>query len=168
MNARMTKGAVTLAVVLIAPLAHAQEAGPRSEPPPVIVSIAGPCALALDGHPAHCTGVAYIAFPSSHRIDFTVIGAGETWAFSGEDDDNDKGQYSLTVDGIIGPGADGRMEADGECDMDVAEDGRTVRSIDCHAKAGVGELTLKASGVIAASSGAEEDDDEDEGPGAKG
>jgi hypothetical protein len=109
-----------------------------------------------------------MAVPATHRIDFTVIGAGVTWAFSGEQDDNDKGQYSLTVDSIVSPES-GRMDADGECDMDVADDGRTVRSIACQAKTAGGTLTLKASGVIASSSGGDDgDDDDDGGDGAKG
>jgi hypothetical protein len=141
--------ALVLAVVLLGPAARAQDDdddGPRAAP--VVVTIQGPCALTVNGRSVPCRGVAYMVFPSTHRIDFTAITQTAGWAFSGEDDDNEEGQYALDVDSVLGPSAQ-RIDADGECDMEVADDRRTVRSLECRASTDDGELTLTASGVIA-------------------
>jgi hypothetical protein len=143
--------ALALAVILPS-LAMAQDkdaqtgaAGDR----PLVVQIAGPCLMGLDGREADCKGVAYMAFPSSGRIDISALGSGLDLAFSGEADDNEDGSYTLTLDSVISAQS-GRMAADGECDIDVEKDGRTIRSISCEAQTDAGTLTLDASGVIAA------------------
>ncbi len=155
MTARWTAGAALAALVLRAASGHAQD--PKS----VVVNISGPCELVLDGRTVSCSGVAYMAFPETHRIDFTALTSQSGWAFSGAEDENDQGRYSLTLDSVLSPDA-GRLEADGECNMQVAEDGRTVRSIDCEAKTAAGDLALKASGV-ASTEGGTDDDGEDDG-----
>jgi hypothetical protein len=164
MTARWTAGAAFAALALTAAAGHAQD--PQSQDPKsVVVNISGPCELVLDGRTVSCSGVAYMAFPGTHRIDFTALTSQSGWAFSGEQDDNEKGSYSLTLDSVLSPDA-GRLEADGECDMQVADDGRTVRSIDCQAKTAAGDLVLKASGVVASTEGDPDDgDDDDDGDG---
>jgi hypothetical protein len=117
---------------------------------PLVVQIAGPCVMGLDGQEADCRGVAYMAFPSSGRIDITALGAGMGLAFSGEADDNEDGSYTLTLDSVVSART-GRMDADGECEVDVAKDGRTVTNITCEAETDAGTLTLEAAGLIAAS-----------------
>lgn len=120
--------------------------GPAAQP--IVVQIQGPCALTVGGKSVDCQGVAYMVFPSNGRIDFTAISGDSGWAFSGEDDDNEDGQYALTLDSVLGPSA-ARLDAEGECDMEVAQDKRTVRSLECTASTDQGDLTLRASGVIA-------------------
>lgn len=117
--------------------------------PPVVVQIQGPCALTVDARAADCRGVAYMVFPSNGRIDFTAITARAGWAFSGENDENADGQYTLEVDSVLTPTAS-RLDAEGECDMIVADDKRTVNSLECRAETDQGVLTLRASGVIVA------------------
>ena len=124
---------------------------------PIVVQIDGPCALTVGGRAVACQGVAYMVFPSNGRIDFTAITATAGWAFSGEEDDNDEGQYTLQVDSVLSPSAS-RVDAEGECDMEVAEDRRTVRSLECRAATDQGDLALRASGVIAVDDGDDGDD----------
>jgi hypothetical protein len=145
--------AVALALLLACPAARAQDDdddGPAG--PPVVVTIQGPCALTVNGRNVPCRGVAYMVFPSTHRIDFTAITETAGWAFSGEDDDNEDGRYALDVDSVLGPSAQ-RIDAEGECDMEVAEDRRTVESLECRASTDDGEMTLTASGAIAVDDG---------------
>ena len=150
---RQLAGPTALAFALILPAsapsaARAQEDNtPRDRP--LVVQIAGPCVMGLDGHKAGCNGVAYMAFPSSGRIDFTVLRSGMSVAFSGETDENEDGSYTLTLDSVVSPQS-GRMEAEGQCEMNVEKDGRTVRDIACEAETEAGTLTLEASGVMAA------------------
>jgi hypothetical protein len=163
MTCRFSAGAVALALAASAVLAPARGRA-QSQTPPIVINIDGPCALALNGQASECAGVAYMAFPDTQRIDFTAVTAQAGWAFSGEADANDDGHYTLTLDSVVSPQA-GRIEAQGECDMDIAEDGKTVRSIDCRARTSAGVMQLKASGV--ARTGADDDDDdddEDDGP----
>ena len=149
---RALAGPAAMALALILPaLAHGQDEdgdGPRERP--LVVRIAGPCAMGLDGQETDCRGVAYMAFPSSGRIDISALGAGMDLAFSGEADDNEDGSYTLTLDSVISAGG-GRTDADGECQVEVEKDGRTVTSIACQADTDGGTLTLDASGLISAS-----------------
>ena len=146
---RALAGPAALALALILPtLAMAQEDDTPGDRP-LTVRIAGPCTIGLDGREADCRGVIYMAFPSSGRIDFTAVTSGMGIAFSGETDENEDGSYTLTLDSVVSPQA-GRMDAEGECEMDVEKDGRTVRSIACEANTDAGALTLEASGLIAA------------------
>ncbi|MGZ3367593.1 MAG: hypothetical protein ACXWK1_01650 [Caulobacteraceae bacterium] len=126
---------------------------------PIVVDIDGPCTLTVKGQEIPCSGVAYMVFPANHRIDFTAITETAGWAFSGEEDDNQDGRYTLTLDSMLNPSS-GRLEAEGRCEMQVAEDRRTVKSLDCRASTEDGEFTLKASGVISADEDDGEDDDE--------
>jgi hypothetical protein len=126
---------------------------------PVVVDINGPCVLTVRGQNVPCNGVAYMVFPSNHRIDFTAITETAGWAFSGEDDNNRGGRYILALDSMLNP-ASGRFDADGRCEMQVADDRRTVTSLNCRASADGGDFTLKASGAIAV-----EDTGDDEGDG---
>lgn len=125
---------------------------------PVVVDINGPCVLTVKGQTVPCRGVAYMVFPSNHRIDFTAITETAGWAFSGEEDDNRDGRYALTLDSVLNPGSS-RMDADGRCEMRVSDDRRTVMSLDCRASAEDGELSLKASGAIAVEDTGDDDDD---------
>ena len=143
------------AAVLLALAARPAAAQPADQQP-IVVAIAGPCVLSLNGRSAPCSGVAYMAFPENHRINFTAAAGQAGWAFSGLSDERDEGRYTLTVDSVLGPG--GRMAAQGECDMEVDEDGRTVDSIDCQAATAGGALRLQASGDIV---GGDEDEDDD-------
>jgi len=127
---------------------------------PVVVDINGPCVLTIKGENIPCRGVAYMVFPSNHRIDFTAITETAGWAFSGENDDNRGGRYALNLDSVLNP-ADGRFDAEGRCEMQVAEDRRSVMSLECRASSRDGEFTLKASGTIAVE---DTGDDEDDGP----
>ena len=138
---------LALAFAASATLAQDDDDGPAQ--PPIVVNIVGPCVLTVGGQTVPCRGVAYMAFPSNHRINFTAITETAGWAFSGEEDDNEDGDYALAVDSVLGPSA-GRVEADGECDMQMAEDRRTVTSLECRADTDEGELTLRASGTVAA------------------
>ena len=161
MICRFSVGVATLALAACAALAPAPGRA-QTQTPPVVVNIDGPCALAFNGQAAACAGVAYMAFPDTQRIDFTAITAQQGWAFSGEEDANEGGRYSLTLDSVVSPQA-GRLQAQGECDMDIAADGRTVHSIECQARTSAGLMLLKASGV--ARTGADDDeDDDDDGP----
>jgi len=125
----------------------------------VVVDINGPCVLTVRGQTIPCAGVAYMVFPANHRIDFTAISDSDGWAFSGEEDDNQGGRYALTLDSVLNP-ASGRFDAEGRCVMQVGEDRRTVKSLDCRARTGNGEFALTASGSITV----EDADDEDDGP----
>jgi hypothetical protein len=129
------------------------DGGPAS--PPIVVTISGPCAMSVGGRNLACSGVAYMVFPSNHRIDFAAITGQTGWSFSGEDDDDDDGDYALTVDSIVGPSG-ARIEADGACEMMVGEDRQSVESLECRASTDAGDFVLTASGVIA-------DDEADDG-----
>ena len=129
--------------------------GDDSSGAPVVVDINGSCTLTVEGNVIPCRGVAYMVFPSNHRIDFTGITDTAGWAFSGMDDDNRDGRYTLDLDSVLNP-ASGRLEAEGRCEMVVGDDRRTVKSLDCRATTPEGEFSLKASGMIAADEG---DDD---------
>jgi hypothetical protein len=130
---------------------------------PVVVDINGPCTLTVEGQTIPCRGVAYMVFPSNHRIDFTAITEAAGWAFSGDEDDNKDGRYTLMLDSVLNP-ASGRLDAEGRCEMQVAADRRTVTSLDCRASTEDGEFTLKASGSISVDDS--DDDDGDDGGGA--
>ncbi len=112
---------------------------------PVVIDIDGPCVLTIKGQAVPCRGVAYMVFPSNHRIDFTAITDTAGWAFSGDDDNDRDGRYALTLDSVLNPNS-GRLEAQGRCQMQVAEDRRSVTSLECRASTEDGEVTLKASG----------------------
>jgi hypothetical protein len=101
-----------------------------------------------------------MAFPTSHRINFTVITEQAGWTFSGAQDANDGGRYALALDSVVTPQA-GLSSAQGECVMAVADDGVTVSSIQCLARTRAGVMMLKASGV--AQVGADDDDGDDDG-----
>jgi hypothetical protein len=152
-------GLLALALAFSASAARAQDDddddGQAS--PPIVVSINGPCALMVDGKDVPCRAVAYMVFPSNHRIDFAAITDNAGFAFSGEDDQNHDGQYALDVDSVVAPSA-GRVDAEGECDMTIAEDKRTVKSLSCRATTDQGVMTLRASGAITAG---DSDDDDD-------
>jgi len=154
---RVCAAALGLAGVAGAALAQDDDA-PAGRP--IVVAINGPCVLTVDGKPQACRGVAYMAFPSNHRIDFTAITGTAGWAFSGDEDQNNDGAYVLALDSVLTPSA-GRIDADGECDMQVGQDGRTVTSLRCEAATDDGDLVLEASGVISVDDG---DDPDDDGP----
>jgi hypothetical protein len=162
--------ALTVPVLAIPSFAWAQTHDAAPGERPLVVQIAGPCAIGLEGRQAGCKGVAYIAFPSTGRIDISVLGAGAGMAFSGEADDNEDGSYTLTLDSVISAQS-GRVEAEGECEVDVEKDGRTVTNIACEAHTDAGALTLEASGLIAAADVGDADKITDEGdldaPGVK-
>jgi hypothetical protein len=130
-------------------------------PAPLVIDINGPCTLTVKGQVIPCKGVAYMVFPSNHRIDFTAITDEDGWAFSGDDDSNRDGRYALALDSVLDPGSE-RLDAAGGCEMRVADDRRSVMSLECHASTKAGELTLKASGTIEVEDPG--DDDEDDGP----
>lgn len=126
---------------------------------PLVVDIDGPCLLTIKGLSVPCRGVAYMVFPSNHRINFTAITDTAGWAFSGEDDDNRNGRYALKLDSVLNLGS-GRLDAEGRCVMQVGDDRRTVRSLDCRAGAGDGdELVLTASGTITLEDAGNDDGD---------
>jgi hypothetical protein len=127
-------------------------------PAPLVVDINGPCVLTVKGQTIPCRGVAYMVFPSSHRIDFTAITDTDGWAFSGDDDNNRGGRYALALDSVLDPGDD-RLDADGRCEMRLADDRRSVVSLECRASTEDGEVTLKASGTIAIEDPGDDDDD---------
>ena len=127
---------------------------------PIVVDINGPCVLTVKGEAIPCRGVAYMAFPSNHRIDFAAITDSAGVAFSGEDDANQDGRYSLDVDSVVAAAA-GRIDADGACEMTLDDDKRTVTSLSCRASTDQGVMTLRASGVIAI----DDNDDDDDGDG---
>jgi hypothetical protein len=133
--------------------------GQDQDQDPVVIAIQGPCVLALNGEPVACGGLVYMAFPASHRINFTVITEQAGWTFSGLQDANDGGRYALALDSVVTPRA-GLTEARGECVMAVADDGVTVSSIACVARTRAGVMMLKASGVAQVGT---DDDDEDDG-----
>lgn len=149
--------AAILALTFAALGARAQDEDDGPVAAPLIVTINGPCVFSIGGRKAACQGVAYMLFPSNHRIDFAAITGNEGWAFSGETDDNQAGQYALSLDSVVGPSSV-RTEAEGECDMEVGEDRRTVNSLQCRASTDAGEFVLTASGVIAV--GGDDDDDD--------
>lgn len=156
-------GLLALALAFGASAVHAQDDdddddGPAS--PPIVVNINGPCALMVDGRDVPCRAVAYMAFPSNHRIDFAAITDNAGFAFSGEDDQNEGGRYGLDVDSVVVPSA-GRLDAEGQCDMTLADDKRTVKSLSCRATTDQGVMTLRASGVISAGDSDDDDDDGD-------
>ena len=151
--------AASFIVALAGGAAQAQD-DDASAAPPIVVNIVGPCMLLIDDQPQACRGVAYMAFPSNHRIDFTAITEAAGWAFSGEEDQNDQDGYALALDSVLTPSA-GRIDADGECDMTVAGDGRTVTALRCEATTDDGDLVLQASGAISVD---DQDDDDDDGP----
>ena len=160
MTCRFSAGAIALALAALV----SAPAPARADTAPIVINIEGPCAMALDGRATPCAGVAYMAFPDNHRIDFTAITETAGWAFSGEEDDNDDGTYTLALDSVVTPSA-GRLEADGECDMQVAEDGRTVISLRCEASTDKGDLVLEASGAISVDDRDDGDDgDDDDAP----
>jgi hypothetical protein len=134
--------------------------GDEDAPAPLVIDIEGPCILSLQGQSLPCREVAYMVFPSNHRIDFTAITDTAGWAFSGEEDDDRDGRYALALDSVLNAGT-GRIEADGRCEMVLAADHRTVTSLDCRAKTEAGEFTLRASGNIEVE---ETGNDEDDGP----
>jgi hypothetical protein len=101
-----------------------------------------------------------MAFPDNHRIDFTAIAGQAGLAFSGEEDSNKDGHYTLTLDSVVSPRI-GRLKAEGQCDMELEDDGVTVRAIACRAQTSAGVMQLKASGVARSGDG---DDDDDDGP----
>jgi hypothetical protein len=136
--------------------------GDDSSAAPVVVDINGPCTLTVKDQAMTCRGVAYMVFPSNHRIDFTAITETAGWAFSGEDDENKGGRYALDLDSVLSP-ASGRLEAQGRCEMQMAEDRRTVKSLSCRAATRDGEMKLEASGIIAP--GDDGGDGSDDGPG---
>ena len=156
-------GLLALALAFGASAVHAQDDdddddGPAS--PPIVINIDGPCALMVDGHPAPCQGVAYMAFPSNHRIDFAAITDNAGFAFSGEDDENQDGRYALAVDSVVAPVV-GRVDAEGECEMVLSEDKQAVTSLSCRADTDQGVMTLRASGVISVADSGDDDDDDD-------
>jgi hypothetical protein len=125
---------------------------------PLVVDIDGPCLLTIKGQAIPCRGVAYMVFPSSHRIDFAAITDTAGWAFSGEDDESRTGRYALDLDSVLNLGS-GRVAAHGRCEMVVGEDRRTVRSLDCSAGVAGSEFTLKASGTITLEDAGNDDGD---------
>jgi hypothetical protein len=127
---------------------------------PLVVDITGPCMLTVKGESIPCRGVAYMVFPSNHRIDFTAITDTDGWAFSGDDDTNRDGRYGLALDSVLNPGSE-RLDADGRCEMRVDPDRRTVMSLECRARTAEGEVTLKASGTIAVEDPGDDGDDDD-------
>ena len=157
MTCRFSAGAIALALAALV----SAPAPARADTAPIVINIEGPCAMALDGRATPCAGVAYMAFPDNHRIDFTAITGQAGLAFSGEEDSNEDGHYTLKLDSVVSPQA-GRLDAEGQCVMDLDEDGVTVRAIECRAQTSAGVMQLKASGV--ARSGDGDDDDEDDGP----
>lgn len=126
---------------------------------PIVVDIKGPCVLTVKGETIPCQGVAYMVFPANRRIDFTAITDTDGWAFSGDDDNNRNGRYALVLDSVLNPGSD-RLDADGRCEMQLAEDRRTVTTLECRASTDDGEVTLKASGTTEV----EDLGDDDDGP----
>jgi hypothetical protein len=154
MTCRFYAAALTLA------LAAFTVAPARAQTQPIVINIEGPCAMALDGRAAECAGVAYMVFPENHRIDFTAITGQAGLAFSGEEDSNENGHYTLKLDSVVSARA-GRLEAQGECVMDLEEDGVTVRAIECRAQTSAGVMQLKASGVARSGDGGDDDDDDD-------
>jgi hypothetical protein len=128
---------------------------------PLVVDINGPCSLTVEGQTISCKGVAYMVFPSNHRIDFTAITEEDGWSFSGDSDDDREGRYRLALDSVLDPGDD-RLDADGRCEMRVADDRRSVMSLECRANTKAGPVILKASGAIEVEDLG--DDDEDDGP----
>lgn len=124
-----------------------------------MVHIEGDCTLTLGDQPLPCRAAAYMVFPSSRRINFTAVTDADGWSFSGEQDQNDEDGYVLALDSVITPSA-GRVDAEGECDMQVGEDGRSVESLRCEAATDDGVLVLEASGMITVDD-ADDGDDED-------
>jgi len=173
-DARQRCGGGTLVAAALAVTAWLSTPGARAQddddygdgdddapPAPLVVDIEGPCVLSLQGQNLPCREVAYMVFPSNHRIDFTAITETAGWAFSGAEDDNKGGRYTLALDSVLNP-ASGRYDAGGRCEMQVGDDRRTVMSLDCRASTADGEFTLKASGKIEVENPG--DDADDDGP----
>jgi len=149
--------ALALTVSLVAGASLPARAQDRSQP--IVINIEGPCVVALNSQQVQCSGVAYMAFPATGRIDFTAVTDQTGWAFSGDQDANDDGHYTLMLDSVVSPRA-GRIQAEGQCEMDIDGDGKTVTGIACQARTAAGVMLLKASGV--ADTG--DDDDDDDAP----
>jgi hypothetical protein len=121
MTVRIPAGAapivgIILALGAILP-AQAQD-GEKGPSEPIVVNIEGPCVVALNSQPVQCSGVAYMAFPATGRVDFTAVTDQTGWAFSGDQDANDDGHYTLMLDSVVSPRA-GRIQAEGQCEMDI-------------------------------------------------
>jgi hypothetical protein len=174
MNRRFAAAALTLGLALCAALpAIAQnrqsvepgQGGSASDSRDVVVEIPGPCMVAVNNQPVKCAGVAYTASPDSGRIMFTAVGVQADMSFSGAQDDNEDGRYTLMLDSVLSRQT-GLLQARGECRMQMAEDGMTVHSIECLARTKAGAILLKAAGVAktgADANGDDEDDDNDDG-----
>jgi hypothetical protein len=165
LHASFTLAACVLALSLaFAGVARAQDDDEDDDDPavaPLVIDIEGPCVLTLEGQSVPCEGVAFMVFPSNHRIDFTAITENSGWAFSGDDDDNNpNGRYALKLDSVLNP-ASGRLDAAGRCEMQLAADHRTVTSLTCLASTQDGDFTLKASGTIEVE---QTGNDQDDGP----
>jgi hypothetical protein len=142
-------------------LAAGSSALAQEQAQPVVIMIQGPCVVTANGHPMDCAGVSYMAFPTNHRIAFTAITDKAGWTFSGDQDHNDDGRYTLALDSVLSPQV-GEMQAQGVCAMVVAEDRRDVPTIECKARTPAGVMIMKASGRVV--TGADDDNDDDDGP----
>jgi hypothetical protein len=135
----------------------------------VVVEIPGPCMVAVGSQSLQCAGVAYTASPDSGRVMFTAVGQQEDMSFSGDQDENEDGHYTLVLDSVLSRKT-GLLQAKGECQMQMAQDGKTVSSIECVARTKAGSILLKAAGVAKTggdtSSDDQDDDDDDDGDGA--
>jgi hypothetical protein len=163
MICRFSAGAAALALAAFASAPAPARAQSQTQTPPIVINIEGPCAMALDGRATECAGVAYMVFPANHRIDFAAIAGQAGLAFSGGQDSNQGGRYTLTVDSVVSPRV-GRLQAQGQCVMDMEQDAVTVSAIECRAQTAAGVMQLKASGVAKSGEGGDDDDDEDNGP----
>lgn len=145
-------------------LAAASPAWAQDQAQPVVIMIQGPCILATNGRPSDCAGVAYMAFPATHRIVFTAVTDKANWTFSGDEDQNSAGRYTLAVDSVLSPQA-GPMQAQGLCAMVVAEDRLSVSSLECQARTPAGVMMMKASGKVVSQANDDDDDQDDDGDG---
>jgi len=141
--------------------AAASPARAQDQAQPVVIMIQGPCILATNGRPLDCAGVAYMAFPATHRIVFTAVTDKAGWTFSGDEDRNNDGHYILAVDSVLSPAA-GPMQARGLCAMVVAEDRLTVSSLECQARTPAGVMMMKASGKVVTRADDDDDDPDDD------
>ena len=161
----LVAGFLALALAFAASAVHAQDDDDDDDDgsavPPIVINIDGPCALTVDGHDVPCHAVAYMVFPSNHRIDFAAITDDAGFAFSGEDDENQDGRYALAVDSVVAPVV-GRVDAEGECEMVLSEDKQAVTSLSCRADTDQGVMTLRASGAVSAADSDDEDGDDDD------
>ena len=159
---RLFAAACALALVMGGASARAQ-AGDDEDDQTLVIQIEGDCALTVSGRAQDCQGLAYMVFPTNRRKDFTVLTTDGGWAFSGrEDKRGEDGTYTLLVDSILRAGAQ-RTPASGQCVMQVAADGATVKSLDCQARTQNAVLTLKASGTAQPRDDNDDDDDDDDG-----